>query len=81
MIGRAAMQNPMIFKDKIKIGYKERKKLFIEYVELCRKFDVMKLSDLRIKSTQFFREFEGSAKFRNELFQSKTVNELISKLE
>jgi tRNA-dihydrouridine synthase B len=81
MIGRAAMQNPMLFKDKIELDYGKRKKLFLEYVELCKDVDCLDISDLRIKSTQFFRNIPHSASLRNELFKSKIVEDLIAKLE
>ena len=80
MIGRAAMQNPMVFDDKTELNYEGRKELFLEYVELCRKLDCLDVSDLRIKSTQFFRNIPNSAPLRNELFKSKTVDELLKKL-
>jgi hypothetical protein len=41
----------------------------------------VKLNDLRTKIVQFFREFSGSAALRNQLFQSKTVEELVSKID
>jgi len=81
MIGRAAMSNPMVFENKTELSYEQRKKLFLEYIKICEKFGQLELSDLRLKSTQIFREFEGSAAFRNKLFNSKDVGELVEKLD
>jgi len=80
MVGRAAMSNPLLFKGKEKLGKNERKKVFFEYLKICEKLDEVRLNDLRTKIVQFFREFEGSAALRNDLFQSKTVDELIKKI-
>jgi len=80
MIGRAAMSNPLLFKGKGKIGKNERKKIFFEYLSICEDLEEVELSDLRLKIVQFFKGFEGSAAFRNNLFKSKTLEELLKRI-
>ena len=81
MIGRAAMSNPLVFKDKTELTYEQRKKLFLEYADLCSKHDMIELNDLRRKSVQLFRSVRNGAKMRGMLMQSETAEELISKVE
>ena len=81
MIGRAAMSNPLVFKDKTELTYERRKKLFLEYHELCQELDHVEMKDLMPKALQFFRSIKDGAAIRHKLSQSKTVDELISKLE
>jgi tRNA-dihydrouridine synthase B len=80
MIGRAAMSNPLLFKGKDKVGKSERKKIFFEYLSICKNLEEVELSDLRLKIVQFFKGFEGSAAFRNNLFKSKTLEELLKRV-
>jgi len=80
MIGRAAMSNPLLFKRKDKLGKNERKKMFFEYLSICEDLRKVELNDLRLKIVQFFKGFEGSAAFRNNLFKSKTLEELLKRI-
>lgn len=81
MIGRCAMSNPLVFKDETKLSYNQRKKLFFEYAELCRKLGIIEIKDLRQKSVQFFRSIENGAAIRNRLMQSSSPENLLSKIE
>ena len=80
MIGRAAMSNPLLFRGKDEVEKDERKRIFFEYLSICEDLEEVELSDLRLKIVQFFKGFEGSAAFRNNLFKSKSVDELLNKI-
>jgi nifR3 family TIM-barrel protein len=81
MIGRAAMSNPMVFSNKTHITYDQRKKLFFEYVDMCKEHGKLDVRDLKLKSVQFTRGVSGGAALRNRLMLCKTADELISKIE
>jgi tRNA-dihydrouridine synthase B len=80
MIGRAAMSNPLVFKDKTELTYEQRKKLFFEYAELCRELGKVDLHDLKSKALQFFRSIKDGAAIRHRLAQSRTVDALLKKV-
>jgi len=81
MIGRAAMSNPLVFSNKTHITYDQRKKLFFEYVDICREHNAVDIRDLKLKSVQFFRGVSGVAALRQRLMICKSADELISKIE
>lgn len=77
MVGRAAMSNPLVFEDRIASDYGQKKKLFLEYVGICRTLGTIELNDLKQKSAQFFRGIEHGATIRNRFMQCGTVDELL----
>jgi len=81
MIGRAAMSNPLVFCNKTHLTYDQRKKLFFEYVDICKEYDAVDVRDLKLKSVQFFRGVSGVAALRQRMMLCKSTDELISKLE
>jgi tRNA-dihydrouridine synthase B len=81
MIGRAAMSNPLVFSNKTHITYEQRKRLFFEYVDICREYSKLDVRDLKLKSVQFFRGVSGVAALRQRMMLCKSADELISKIE
>src|SRR3989338_2094142 len=86
MIGRAAMNNPMIFNEinhyfrtgKEKTATKEGKvKLFLEYMGLCEKYDFVKVSNLRFTALNFCKGFNGSKELRVNLMSAKNKDKII----
>lgn len=90
MIGRAAMNNPMIFNEisyyfktgKEKTATKEDKvKLFLEYVGLCEKYDFVDMSNLRFTALNFCKGFNGSKELRVNLMKAKNKDKIIEEVE
>ncbi|MBI4159089.1 tRNA dihydrouridine synthase DusB [Candidatus Woesearchaeota archaeon] len=90
MIARAAMNNPMIFDEinyylktgKKKILVKEDKvKLFLEYFELCEKYDFANVSNLRCTALNFCKGFNGSKELRVRLMKAKDKEKIIEEVE
>lgn len=90
MIARAAMNSPMIFDDinyylkygKEKIVKKEDKvKLFLEYIELCEKYDFVNISNLRFTALNFCKGFNGSKELRVNLMKAKDKEKIIEEVE
>src|SRR3989344_8339796 len=86
MIGRAAMNNPMIFNEinhyfrtgKEKTATKEGKvKLFLEYMGLCEKYDFVNVSNLRFTALNFCKGFNGSKELRVNLMSAKNKDKII----
>jgi tRNA-dihydrouridine synthase B len=87
MIGRASIGDPLIFD---RINYyletgKERKKeedvkgnlkLFLEYIQLCKKQEIVDLHRIKSVGTYFISGFNGAAKKRAEFMSLKTINEM-----
>ena len=68
MIGRAAMNNPKIFKE-IKEGIKinvNQKELALEYLKLWRQYE-LSLGDLKLHLISLSHGFNGASVFRNKL--------------
>ena len=90
MIGRAAMNNPMIFNEinhyfrtgKEKTATKEGKvKLFLEYMGLCEKYDFVNVSNLRFTALNFCKGFNGSKELRVNLMSAKNKDKIIEEVE
>ncbi|MBS3058773.1 MAG: tRNA-dihydrouridine synthase [Candidatus Diapherotrites archaeon] len=89
MIGRAAMQNPFIFKEiaefekgkEWKAGSKEKTWAFFEYYELCESFGTLDLADLKLKAMQLSKGIEGARKAREEIMKAGKVEEISKALE
>lgn len=88
MIGRGALGNPFIFKE-LDYYYKTGKKLEsifnIEKIDLCLKHmnylleikpENQAILQMRTHAAWYLKGMEGSAKVKNEIFQSKTKEEL-----
>ncbi len=90
MIARAAMNNPKIFEEincylnhgKEKIVKKEDKvKLFLEYVNLCEKYDFINISNLRFTALNFCKGFNGSKELRVNLMKAKDKEKITEEVE
>lgn len=87
MIGRAAIGNPLIFKqtlDYIKKGkykennFKENLVLYLDYIKLSGKYDLLKMSKAKYIGGKFIRGFEGAPEKRNEFMNLKSFAEIKS---
>ena len=90
MIGRCAMTNPYIFRE-IKAWFDEkvewkpsaREKIggFFNYLEACEKYDMVKLTDLKLKAVQFTKGIEFTKQTRVELQAAQNLDEIKACLE
>ena len=77
MIGRAAMADPEVFSSPPLATLERKRSLFMEYVDLCREFKRVKLSDLKSKAIQIFSSFDDSASFRAKIGLTNSEEELM----
>jgi nifR3 family TIM-barrel protein len=82
MIGRAAMADPDIFSSLIAIKptHERKLKLFMEYYELCERFDLVYFPDLRSKALQLLSGFHDGVKIRRMIGNAKTLDELLNSI-
>ena len=89
MVGRAAMSNPMVFREineflefggQWKPRPEDKVKCFFEYWELCNKFGVSELNDLRAKAMHFTKGIELTKATRVRLQKAKSAEEIKSEL-
>src|SRR3989344_3281083 len=84
MIGRSAMTNPYIFREIKELGNGNEWKAsastkingFFDYLQACEEFDMVKLSDLKIKAVQFTKGIEFTKQTRVELQTAQSVEEI-----
>lgn len=84
MIGRGAMQNPLIFKEieefkkgkEWKASSKERLNAFEEYFKLCGEFNLLDEANLKIIAMQFSKGIQGARKLREKIMKAKNVLEI-----
>jgi len=85
MFGRAAIGNPLIFKQTLqylKTGKyplakpKKNIKLLKQYLSLCKKHNSLDIRRIKLASTNFIKSFDGAAKIRLQLSQLKTLEEI-----
>ncbi|MFA5856668.1 MAG: tRNA dihydrouridine synthase DusB [Candidatus Pacearchaeota archaeon] len=85
MIGRGAIGNPFLFKQinnylekgEIIFQTKESKiEDFFEYLEYCKKYDLLSISDIRLKAQEFTKGLPGSSKLREKLNRIKSIEEI-----
>lgn len=85
MIGRAAMTNPFIFREinTWLLSREEWKPMpgqkiqgFFDYLEACREFDMVKLSDLKLKAVQFTKGIDFTKQARVEIQEAKGIEEI-----
>ncbi|MFH1391177.1 MAG: tRNA-dihydrouridine synthase family protein [Candidatus Diapherotrites archaeon] len=89
MIGRSAMTNPFVFKEinefekgnEWKPSVQEKIEGFFDYFEQCKKFDMVKVSDLKAKAIQFTKGIEFTKKTRVKLIEAKNEKEIIKALK
>ncbi|MCR4335227.1 MAG: tRNA-dihydrouridine synthase family protein [archaeon] len=88
MIGRSAMNNPFVFREinefekgnDWKPSAEEKIEGFFDYFEQCKKFDMIKISDLKAKAIQFTKGIEFSKQTRVKLIEAKNEKEIIKAL-
>ncbi len=86
MVGRAAIGNPYIFKrikHFLETGEKipeqtisEKAKEFSEFLNLCRKYNYMSISYIKMEATNFAKGFVGAAVIREQISRCKEVEEI-----
>lgn len=86
MVARAAIGDPTIFerinyylktgKEK-PIDYKKNIKLFLEYLKLVKKYEIIDVPRIKYLGANFLKNFSGSSKYRNELHQLKNYDEIV----
>lgn len=85
MIGRAAMGNPLIFKQilkpKTQINLEKQKKLFKKYIKKLEYYQQTNLKTLKLQACQFFKGYENSKKLKIEILKSKNINDIKKTLE
>jgi tRNA-dihydrouridine synthase B len=85
MIARGAIGNPLIFREALRflrtgkekeILLNERIESFREYLDLCKKYDVVDLSRVKFIGGNFLKGFEGAVKSREKFMQLKSFDEI-----
>jgi nifR3 family TIM-barrel protein len=85
MIARAAIGNPLIFKQCLELqktgkykqfSFKDNIKQFQEYLKLSEKYKTGSISKIKFIGTNFLRGVEGASKLRNNLMQLKSLDEI-----
>lgn len=84
MIGRGAMQNPLVFKEisefqkgkEWKASPAERLAVFEEYFGLCEKFGSADEANLKIIAMQFSKGSQGARQLREKIMKAKTSGEI-----
>jgi len=82
MVGRAAMENPMLFSDKKPVSMKCRKGLLEEYLALYRKYiGEPDKNDLKLKAVNFISGVQDAASIRDSICRAKTVEGVMGVIE
>ena len=85
MIGRAAIGNPLIFKEisdylktgkETKASFKERIDYFKKYLYLSKKYEIIDVPRIKYLGCNFIKNTDGASKLRNKLMQLKTFEEI-----
>lgn len=77
MIARAAMNNPMVFSDRMPDGVDGRRELLADYVELHRKYlGEPELKDVKVKAVNFISGAPNAAALRNRICRAKDIGEI-----
>ena len=81
LIGRAAIKNPLIFKE-IATGksfqLSDKLKLLREYFDICKDLDELELNDLRLKAVGVVSGVQNASRLRDKLARAKSIGELTS---
>jgi len=87
MIARTSIGNPLIFQQIIKylktgkkeeVDYKKNLNLYLEYLELAKKYDLLKMSRVKYIGGKFLKGFEGAPETRNKFMNLKNYGEIES---
>ncbi|MFH1394372.1 MAG: tRNA-dihydrouridine synthase family protein [Candidatus Micrarchaeota archaeon] len=78
MVGRAAMSNPLLFKDQKPQTIGGMFCLLEEYICLCSKYyEKMPIVPIRLKAMNFIRGARSAARLRNSISNAKSVEEIL----
>jgi len=78
MIGRAAMCNPMLFRNMAPETLEGRFSLLEEYICLCSKYmEKLPLVSIRLNAMNFIHGERNAAKLRNQISNAKSVEEIL----
>jgi len=81
MIGRAAIGNPLIFKQLLtnyQPSFQDKIKQFDQYISLCKKHKISNLQQIKHIGTHFLKRFPQASQKRNQLMQLKSLKEIQS---
>lgn len=87
MIARAAIGNPMIFKQvkdylekgkETEFDFKKNIKFFLEYLKLVKKYKIIDMGRIKYIGSNFIRNTEGAGKLRNQFMQLKSYEEVVN---
>ncbi len=76
MIGRAAIGNPLVFREILEgktFSFEEKLTTFFEYIELCKKYDCLSVQRIKRQAQSYIKGIQGSAKLRLKLNKVKNV--------
>lgn len=85
MIARAAIGNPLIFENTLhylktgkekEFDYKKNLKLYLEYLKLLKKYDLVKMSNVKYIGGKFLSGFPNAAEKRFEFMKLKDIKEI-----
>ena len=85
MIGRAAIGNPLIFRQilnylktgkEIAVKPKDRIKSYLEYLKLSEKYKSAEINQIKHLGVYFLRGFEGASSFRDKLMRLHNATEI-----
>jgi len=77
MIGRAALENPLLFEGINEISKKEKKNLILEYYEICRNIGYNNLNNFKIISVQIIKGIRNASSIRDKIMKCKKIEEII----
>lgn len=81
MVGRAAIRNPLLFRDKKPQNFDETLSLFMEYFKITEESGLKRTATIRLIAMQMFRNLRGSVTLRDKLSAAKTPEDLLSTLK
>ncbi|MCS7109829.1 MAG: tRNA-dihydrouridine synthase, partial [Candidatus Micrarchaeota archaeon] len=76
MIGRAALQNPLIFSEREPADEKERVRIIVEYCELCEE-TVLDMQNMKLVLSQMTKGMSEASSIREKLMGCKNPDEII----
>lgn len=86
MVARAAIGNPMVFKQidtylrtgkQVEFDFKANLKFFLEYLKLAKKYKVIDMGRIKYIGSNFLRKTEGAAELRNKFMQLKSYDDVL----
>lgn len=89
MIGRCAMQNPLVFKEigerekgiEWKAGEREKLEAFGEYFKICKKFGMQDEARIKIAAMNFTKGIQGARKLRERIMKAKSTGQVMQEIK